>query len=319
MISNMPEDSPTPGGVGIREEGLHTECGMRTAQVSVTLKAQGVEMQPAVLFGGVGSADVLEWTTVGGVLNGRLSQPMTPMIIVSALVPTGKLVRVRVRGLNQFYAHQTEISPWVAAGPLITTAFPLSKVFSLVRLFEYQSINFDIAGDVIAMGTSNIFDPINIADDTEDEDNAVTLLHGENLGIGLPLRISPYGVAQPYAHPEILGDVMGHNPSQTIDDSLPAVAQIGPLTATVAGYTVGVSADGFQGYRDKLGFDSPDSWTTKILKVDGGTFRMGGEVEGAASTPPRNSDILEFSFMVRTALGTRREANPKSTYEYAQE
>ncbi len=322
-ISNMPQESTIPGGVGQREESLHPECGLRVVCIS-HMTAVDIIGLVSQLFGTSGGTSVPDWTPLTLLNNGRMDVPMTPSIFVTTAAPTDKFARFRFRGLDQFYAHQTEITPWLGSGPRANTLTPISKVFSLITSIEFQSIGYDTAtSDSINIGISNVWDPVNAADDTENLIGAITLQFQRNMGIGIPIRITPYGTEDPYKHPEILGDVMGHNPSQTLDQSgLPAIASIKPLPSAGAGagFTVGVSESGWQGATHKLGFDSSDNWATeKIPLVDGsGDFRMGGEVEGVASSPPRAADILEFTFMVRTASGTRRRANPKSSYEYAQ-
>jgi len=134
------------------------------------------------------------------------------------------------------------------------------------------------------------------------------MMTARNLGFGTPIRISPYGVASPVAHPEILGHIVGWNYRQT------EWAHIPPWTATVAGFSVGESNPGWQGTPHKIGLRSPDNWATDKIAGGIGDFDVGGQVEGVASSPARHDDALEFSLFVRSALGTRREANPQTAY-----
>ena len=316
-ISHSFESSPVPAGVGEREEGLHPECGLRVISVAAQMRVDTVALGGAVAFGGAGGADVLDWTNVSLASNGRLYLPVTPTVLAISALPANKFVRVRIRGLDQFYSAQEEISPWIPAGPRANMISPVSKVFSVVTSTEYQSINFDLGSDFIGFGVCGLWDPINSADDTNNLTGAASFVNLDNMGFGIQMRISPYGTNDPYQHPEILGHIMAVNPEQGVDDGVPAVASIAPipLSGAGAGFTVGASEPGWQGDPHKIGFQSTDDWVAqKILKVTGGEFRMGGEIEGVASTPPRVDDTLEFTVMVRTALGTRRRANPTTSY-----
>jgi hypothetical protein len=311
MVNNPLNNSPVQGGIGLREEQCHAESGLRLATVNTVLRQDATVVSGALqLFGGVAGADVLEWTNLSLTSGqGRLNYPMTPVLFTFNVVPALIYSRWRIRGLDQFHAHQTEITPWLPFSqthPLTVT--PFSKVFSLVRQLEYQSIGVDVAAHQASVGISNVWDPTNSADATNNPATSQEMFSVDNLGIGLPLRVSPYGVSQPYLHPEIVGNVLAYNPTQT-DNAI-----IVPYDGTLSGFTVGVSAPGFQGTPHKLGFASPDAWVTKILNVSGTEFKMGGDIEVAVPPPSRASDVLEFSFLVRSALGTRREASPVTAY-----
>jgi hypothetical protein len=235
--------------------------------------------------------------------------PMTPVIWVRSTAPGAtKRIRVQVSGLDQFWSPQREITPWVAHhATLRVIQFPLSKVFSYVSKVEYQSDDYDSDTDTISVGTTNIWDPGPVADIVNDPEGR-NMQHLDNLGIGTPRRISPYGDNAPIPEPEVIGNIVAYNVTQDY------YAHIPPLDSVVAGFTVGTSVAGFEGYAHKIGFGSPDAWVTKILNLAGAEFLMGGEVHAAAPPPVRADDTLEFYAMIRSSLGTRYEAMSETTY-----
>jgi hypothetical protein len=316
MVNTPFNQTAVPAGIGEREENCHAEAGFRLANFHVITHQDATKVSGALqVFGGVGGADVLEWTELPiskvGLAGGGLPYPQTPVLFTFNAVPAALSSRWRIRGLDQFYAHQTEITPWIPFSlthPFTVT--PFSKVFSHVFRLEYQSLSVDIAAHQAAVGITNIWDPLYVSDLTNNPATAQEMQSLDNLGIGLPVRVSPYGVSQPYLHPEIMGNVLARRTGELEVDN----AIIPPFDGTLSGFTVGVSAAGWQGTPHKLGFASPDAWVTKILNVDGGEFQMGGEIEVAVPPPSRATDLLEFSCLVRSALGTRREASPVTAY-----
>ncbi len=305
------------GGVGVREEQLRLGSGLRLSCLTTIARDQ-IDVVSGTAAP-IGTADGTQPTPVEpadvwfdpawSAFSGRMPFPMTPMIAITSTAPSAsKRVRIRMSGLDQFWSPQLEITPFVALdATLDVMQFPMSKVFAFVAKVEYQFELLDSDTDTISVGISNVFDPTEVADVAQDADNARVLKNLENLGFATPIRISPFGVSQPVSHPEVIGDVTAWN--MTSD----TFAHIQPL-GVVAGFTVGVSAAGFQGYAHKLGFDSPDGWTTKILDLAGAEFRMGGEAEGVASSPVRASDTTKYMAQFRSSVGTRREAMAESIY-----
>jgi hypothetical protein len=250
-----------------------------------------------------------------GLFTGYVTPPCTPLITYFDSTPNNvDRIRVRVRGLDQFGHQQVEISPWVskviaAPSPYLRTMWPMSKVFSYVSSMEYQSEGAGLALAQLGISVSPVWDQVNPADPTGQQ-AAVQLeareyLHLENMGIASPLRIAPSSDLDP-----VVGNVLAYNHTQQV------AAHIVPFDGVVAGYTVGASAAGFEGYPHKIGFQSPDAWVTKVQRIGGGEFRLGGEVAGAAAipVPDRVNDVLEFFVTVRSSLGSRQDTHPETSY-----
>ena len=298
-----------PGGSGLDEARIHPASGLRINSQCPIQRTNFARISGAAAqIGGAAGAPVEVWTPVVWTsFEGRVPVPQTPCILVLQAVAAATQIRFRVRGLDQFGATCYELTPWVTLDADIpNTGIPLSKVFSWVGSVEYMSIGV-INTTNITIGISNLYDPGPAADDAESPASAVQMINTENLGLGTMLRISPYGRPDPFPHPEVIGMVMAYNFEQT------EYAEIPPQDADNAGFTVGRNVPGWQGTPHKIGFASPDGWTTKIAGGSG-EFRMGGQEEGVLGSPPRMNDTLQFSFHIRSELGTRRDALSDGSY-----
>ena len=301
------------GGVGLREENLHMASGLRVRTMSTCLGGlfQGLSAGTTPL-GGVGGADVLTWTNaVFPNMRGRMPYPMTPVMYAVAAPSATKRLRVRLHGTDQFCTPIVETSPWISHGAVLASrCFPMSKVFAQVNNVQWQSENYDSGTDLLSIGFEVTFDPINSADATNNPLFARDWIHEENLGLGTPVRVSPYGDADP-----VQGRIMAWNWTQGVGAS---INRFRPATdpSPIAGFVVGQSAPGFEGCAHKIGFQSPDAWVTKIQRFGGGEFRMGGQVEVAVPPPGRAADILEFHCTIRSDLGSRHESHHQTTYVF---
>jgi hypothetical protein len=289
--------------------------------VSWTIRDASSEISGPTAFnvGGGGGAAVTTWTPIEWTLfNGRPYIPQTPVINVTNVPAAGKFIRIRCRGLDQFGSAIEEITPWIAIDAvLIDTQCALSKVFSLVSFVEYQSIGLNIATDAIVMGTSVLFDPT-FVDDNPGVSIPRAVVHPENLGLALPLRVSPYGrLDDDYEFSNL--SVYGVTQSADLGANYDAWAVIGrydPTAAVPAGFTIGFSAPGFQGCTHKMGIHRSDGWAAKFQTLARSNapavdLRLGGEAH--VPPPSRAADTLKLTLYVRSRSGTRFNTHGAST------
>ncbi len=234
-----------PGGIGIREENIHTGSGLRTATVVASITQPpvvanrlrqiyaGATLRTSIGDAANETASSGVWVsltpkTPGGIAfaNPRLPVPMTPTIIqvILTLDLGPSKTRFRVSGLDQFGNRIVEVTPWIIdAGWGLTsyfTAITLSKVFSYIDDFEYQGQRrTDIPANAqlnpeftqFGMGYHAAPDPTQLEGATALNPTGLGItslryLDTEaNWGIGSPLRLSPYNVAAPYRFSELIG------------------------------------------------------------------------------------------------------------------
>ncbi len=325
------DETVVPAGWGPREESIHQASGLRckgffwsTGTVFTAVTGGSGS------FGGVAGAAVSEWTGLRAGFSGwdpKMSAPMTPTIFMT-VADVGSRVRFKLRGLDQFGNAIVEVTPWIALNVDIVGSPPgqnlrvlhainVSKVFSTVEEIEYMSTGVNVATGAISAGYSAIIDPSRVAAaQLTDSSNTNIQLYGteQNWGIGTPLRISPYGPAEPFAVFEVFG-AGGIN----FDDDgaralfLPHQAGRSLLGYNSAGYRLGRSLSGWQGTPHKLGFHS-DDWTAERLGIEtGGSSVVSGDVPTTLGQV--GQDFLMMVFWMRSTLGTRRDHNPTSVYD----
>lgn len=259
------------------------------------------------------------------------------------------IVRFRVRGLDQFGAAQEEITPEITLttkGYAIATdgdyftLVHLSKVFSYVHDVEY--VNYGASDgtnghlwvtantSTFRMGWCTVIDPVplngSLATATIQPLAGLTVDTGtqiagiENWGIGTPLRMAPYGPANPFTNPEYVGGtatILREKTTPTVLNTtvrVPGRGQTLAGSAPTAGFALGRSAAGWQGTPHKLGFFSNDNWATnKISGIDltGSSNRAS---DRPASYAQLGEDELQIVASIRTSIGTRRGSNPTSSY-----
>lgn len=299
------------GGVGIKEEDIHATSGLRMA-VDTPVLITSTNAIAAITLGTPTGAPITTWKPMVGPVDlpfyfGHPAYPVTPTVFMITPAPAvTKQLRIRMTGTDQFGVTQTETSPWVAhlgGATDVVVAFPMSKVFQYVALIEIMTVGYNSTTDFAQIGQLNCFDPTNIADDAADL-QGVTILHRQNLGFGTTRRLSPNTDGF-----RVYGNIGAYNWTQR------AFAYIAPVSGTVAGFTVGQSVAGFEGYQHKIGFDSPNWAATKVQQFGGGEFRMGGQVQGSPPPPIRARDVLEFHVTLRSDLGLR-DSHPQTSYAF---
>lgn len=209
--------------IGWKEEQLHAYTGLRSDPYRVRLI-----QAPTCIMAGQPIVDAIDWTVLP--LNSefrtrantstsltpvaapmRLPVPCTPCFtfVNSTATPDyGQLIRLRIKGYDQYGGGQTEVTPWLtiptnASGSSQgqATYIWISKVFAIISEIAYQADNTS-GNDNLSCGTKFLFDADHfLATDGEqiyNEGTAATS-HIRNMGIGLPLR-TRHGHVNPATH-----------------------------------------------------------------------------------------------------------------------
>lgn len=231
------DESPIPGGHGLREENAHPGSGLRVQSVTATFPiwslaqftgGSRIDFTPGQITTMNAGIFTSILPALSSAWNGRLPVPMTPLMLCGLIKASGTLhVQIRVSGYDQFGNHIAETTPMIEiTGVNIGDhAFwiNMSKVFSYVDNVELRG---DIElGSTIAPGWSNIVDVsgIELASlnfFTAGASSVNTLGTAANWGIGTPLRISPYGYdpnpATFASNTWTLGGAAGNNETVTL-------------------------------------------------------------------------------------------------------
>ncbi|HET8784173.1 MAG TPA: hypothetical protein VFM38_00945 [Candidatus Limnocylindrales bacterium] len=327
-------ETVVPGGVGVGERQVHAASGLRTASLTAMLTLNVNAITPApVSIGTVGGTDpVLDWTSIKNpaTWQPRLPVPITPLLYLFTL-PAGAAppfsMRFRLTGYDQFGARKVEVTPWheVAVWAVNNYAFMLtaSQVFSYLDNVEYQCTRLDITLSRLSVGYHTMPDHTRLeASAGIDPGNGATSFRTlgtfANWGLGIPMRVEPYGPDMPYRVPEILGATAvllrnRTNPANTVRNVIARLPVFGDVGVGNTGLAIGHNATGYRGEPHKIGFRSSDSWATKIPGIE-----LGGS-EGDADDIPDSlleigDDEILWSFQFRSTAGTLRQANPTNSY-----
>lgn len=325
------DESPVPSGQGIREEGVHVGSGLRLASAvcPIGTSLSGISNEAlTIAWGAGGGAAVNAWTSIKTVnWLGFLPIPVTPCINI-LVAPATFFARFRITGFDQFDNHIVEVTPTVTAvSGASTYAFLLvcSKVFRYVENVEYMSTAVDNSLSRIEVGWTSIVDPRGVEASSIDFGFGVTstrmLNTWQNWGFATPLRVSPWGIAVP-ATPAVnlqarriahAAELQGGVCSRLVPSlAFQALTVFGQNGASNTALRLGTSLAGWQGTPHKVGFVSSDNWTTNFTNFfTGSATRAGGT---PTSTAQFGEDRLQYVCGVRSALGTRRNSNPESSY-----
>lgn len=120
------------------------------------------------------------WTTIA--VTGRRSVPQTPCFWLEQFdIPQTGNARFRVTGFNQFMEPVRETTPWVGFDAKINNFFWLASVFNYVSAVEYQIDSAGLASTNLSLGV--------FPNPQRTEDGSNSHKWGDNLGIGLPLKV----------------------------------------------------------------------------------------------------------------------------------
>lgn len=248
------DQNSLPGGPGIVEEGIHPASGLRSIIQTGTLANHDACVASAQVAN-ASSWTVLPLSTMVGLnpwgvsstslgtqtlYRGRLPFPCTPCITyrqTNATPNNTQVFSIKVFGYDQFgqFIYETVENQTTAAATIGTptlnyirrTRLWLSKVFAVITRIEYKLATAQSTDDYIDVGVAWNPDFLNAT--WEPYTNYIGQL---NQGIGSPLRLAPYGPAQPFAGPELLGIELTNttpqvHPIQLITVSNPSIVRTG--------------------------------------------------------------------------------------------
>lgn len=298
-----------PGGLGIDERQIHIASGLRTASMS------GMCVTDAdAIVDNATPANQTSWTALTLVSNSaRLPVPCTPVITITHgnASPTAHVAQFRFRGYDQFGVAIQEILPQITTGPTDQNDLSLqvcSKVFAYVTEVAYLLSGFQTS-TTFDVGYQFIWNQVAYA--AEDGGDS-EIFGGANMGIGLPLRVSPYGpnlgatldpnTDTSITDPEILSFVMINH---TNSDAIVVVPSRAATTATTdEGFQVGISASGYEGCAHKIGIE------LDATGAGNGTF----PTTAAGTDDLAHADTVSFYLNMRSSIGTGRRSGVRSSY-----
>lgn len=187
-------------GLGLREEHLHPEAGLRVMPWRARLRPS-----PGCIVGDTNIVDQTSWTALTiSVARGMMPIPATLCVTFrnnNATPQFGQKLRFRAKGYGQFGEPVEEVTPLIEladnsgggtpAQPF-ETRIHLSRVFSRVVSFEYQASDIDGSNDFVHVGfrPSYYEDYYLFGSGLSD---TYQVVYPQNFGLGLPLHTQRYG------------------------------------------------------------------------------------------------------------------------------
>ncbi len=170
------------GNTGVREANIAFGSGLRSNSGFALFQSEQTIVVNAQPVGGAASAAVTAFTNLALTGINRLQYGVTPCAHVVQASPNTATLQLRVKGYDQFGDSITETTPVVDLTAVTNNFVYLSKVFTYIEKVEFKSTGLDIAGDTLSLGSR--FDWL------QTESGSNHHVAGENLGIGLPMRLA---------------------------------------------------------------------------------------------------------------------------------